>query len=264
MLGIRRCEGIRELALVPRARTDCKRNPACNTIRMNSKYLTNYNNPASFGSRMRARRMAPLVGLISRVHEQKGKVSILDVGGRETYWKALPSEFLERHEVSITILNLPCELTGENSKIFTYAVGDACDMAQYPDHSFDIVHSNSVIEHVGNWDRIKVFAKEVRRIAPHLFVQTPYFWFPIEPHFIMLMHHWLPKPWRAALWMRFNMGQRGRAKNIDEAMSQLDDEPYLLDRRMFRFLFPDCRIIRERFLLFTKSMVALREGTNGV
>jgi hypothetical protein len=28
---------------------------------------------------------------------------------------------------------------------------------------------------------------------------------------------------------------------------------------MFQFLFPDCAIIKERFLLFTKSMVAYRE-----
>jgi hypothetical protein len=42
-------------------------------------------------------------------------------------------------------------------------------------------------------------------------------------------------------------------------MHKMDDEPYLLDMRMFRYLFPDCRIIKERFCLFTKSMVALRD-----
>jgi hypothetical protein len=59
------------------------------------------------------------------------------------------------------------------------------------------------------------------------------------------------------------MGERERADNIDEAMCQLDDEPYLLDMRMFKFLFPDCQIIRERILIFTKSMVAFREGDDG-
>lgn len=229
---------------------------------MNTHKLTDYDNPTSFGSRMRARRMAPLIGLISRVHAQNGNVRILDVGGRRTYWKALSSEFLEKHDVKITILNLPCDLVGAEDHIFSYVAGDACDMAEYPDHSFDIVHSNSVIEHVGNWDRIKSFAKEVRRMAPILFVQTPYFWFPIEPHFVKLMHHWLPKPLRASMWMRHQMGYRGQASNIDEAMHKMDDEPYLLDMRMFRFLFPDCRIIRERFCLFTKSMVALKDSNS--
>lgn len=230
---------------------------------MRPNYLTDYSNPKSFGSRMRARRLAPLVKLITEVHSEKGNVRILDVGGRETYWKALPPGFLEQNEVSITILNLPCDLVGDDSETFSHAVGDACEMDQYPDRSFDIVHSNSVIEHVGDWSRIKAFAKETRRLAPRLFVQTPHFWFPIEPHFIKIAHHWLPKPLRVSMWMRFKMGERTRATNIDEAMSQFDDEPYLLDMRMFGFLFPDCRIIRERFLFLTKSMVAFREGNDG-
>lgn len=227
---------------------------------MNSDKLTNYNNPNSFGSRMRSRRLAPLLRLIAAIHSRKGKVSILDVGGREAYWKSIPDDFLVKHAVRITILNLPCDLVGEESRFFTYAVGDACDLSEYPDNSFDIVHSNSVIEHVGNWEKIKAFANETRRLAPELFVQTPYFWFPIEPHFVKLGHHWLPKPLRASMWMWCKMGQRGRAKDIDEAMTKLDDEPYLLDMRMFRFLFPDCRIIKEKFFLLTKSMVAFRES----
>ena len=225
---------------------------------MNTSTLTNYDDPKSFGARMRARRLAPLVGLILRVHAQKGHVRILDLGGRDTYWQAISADFLAKHDVQITILNLPCELVGEDSSIFLHKAGDACDLEQYPDHSFDIVHSNSVIEHVGNWDRIKAFAREVRRLAPHVFVQTPYFWFPIEPHFIKLAHHWLPKPLRSSMWLRFKMGERGRALDLDAAMHQVDDEPYLLDMRMFRYLFPDCRIIRERFCLFTKSMVAFK------
>jgi hypothetical protein len=226
---------------------------------MKSEKLTNYNNPKSLGSRMRAKRLAPLVKLISKIHEENGKVVILDVGGRETYWKALDSDFLKNHGVRITILNLPCDLVAKESEGFIYAVGDACDLSQYADNSFDIVHSNSVIEHVGNWERVKAFAKEVRRLAPNLFVQTPYFWFPIEPHFIKPVHHWLPKSLRVWMWLRFRMGERGRARNIDEAMQKLDDEPYLLDMKMFRFLFPDCTILKERFLLLTKSMVAYRE-----
>jgi hypothetical protein len=226
---------------------------------MNKEYLTNYKNPNSLGSRLRARRMEPLMKLIAKVAAKNGSVSILDVGGRETYWNVLPLDFLERNGVKITILNLPCELEGVDGEIFKYAVGDACQLNQYADNSFDIVHSNSVIEHVGNWEKVKSFAKEVRRLAPNLFVQTPYFWFPVEPHFIKLAHHWLPKPLRISMWLRFKMGERGRAKNIDEAMFLFDDEPYLLDMRMYRFLFPDCLIIRERFLLFTKSMVAFRE-----
>lgn len=227
---------------------------------MDTKVLADYNNPASFGSRMRARRLLPLLEMIRHVHTSKGSVNILDVGGRETYWKAIPQDFLSGHKVRITILNLPSDLQGTDSDIFSHAAGDACDLNEYSDNSFDIVHSNSVIEHVGDWTRIKAFAGETRRLAPMLFIQTPNFWFPIEPHFIKPLHHWLPKPWRAWLWMKLSMGQRGRASNIDEAMAKVDEEPYLLSYSMFRFLYPDCQILRERFLLHTKSMVAVRAG----
>lgn len=226
---------------------------------MKGDNLTNYENPNSFGSKMRARRLLPLLDLITKVHGKKGSVSILDVGGREAYWKSIDSAFLREHDVRITILNLPCDLVGEDSERFSYAVGDACDLAEYSDHAFDIVHSNSVIEHVGDWGKVKAFAKEVRRVAPNLFVQTPYYWFPVEPHFLKPIHHWLPKPLRVSMWMRFQMGQRSKARDIDEAMHKFDEEPYLLDKRMFEFLFPDCKILKERFMLFTKSMVAFRD-----
>ena len=221
--------------------------------------LADYDNPRSLGSRLRAKRMIPLIDLMSRVYEKKGSVNVLDVGGRHTYWMALPEGFLRDKKVTVTILNLPSDLQGDNDSIFKHVVGDACKMPEFGNNQFDIVHSNSVIEHVGNWASIKEFAGEVRRVAPNLFVQTPYFWFPIEPHFIKLAHHWLPKPLRMSMWLRFKMGQREMANSIDEAMTRLDDEPYLLDMRMFRFLFPDCCIIRERFFLLTKSMVAFRE-----
>ena len=220
--------------------------------------LTDYNDPKSLGSRFRAKRMAPLVELIKNVHAEKGSVSILDVGGRQTYWMSLEGTFLQDHNVVVTILNLPSDLQGQDDQIFKHVTGDACNMPEFSPNEFDIVHSNSVIEHVGNWDKIKEFAREVSRVAPYLFVQTPYFWFPVEPHFLKPFHHWLPRPLRVSIFLRFDMHCQARALNLNEAMKRAEDDPYLLDFRMFRFLFPDSEIIRERFLIFTKSMVAIR------
>ena len=36
----------------------------------------------------------------------------------------------------------------------------------FADNAFDIAFSNSVIEHLGTWEKQQVFAREARRVAP--------------------------------------------------------------------------------------------------
>jgi hypothetical protein len=220
--------------------------------------LTNYSNPRSLGFRFRARRIGPMVKLIEQTYALHGKVDILDVGGRKAYWNVLPADLLRRNRTHITVLNLPCDLQGEDDEIFTHATGDACDMRGYANNSFHIVHSNSVIEHVGGWQQMKHFASEVRRVAPNLYVQTPYYWFPVEPHYLTPFFHWLPKPVQVWLVRHFTLGNRGGARDLDDALTKMDDTPRMLDLQTFRFLFPDCRIQKERFALLTKSLIAVR------
>jgi hypothetical protein len=100
-------------------------------------------------------------------------------------------------------------------------------------------------------------AREVRRLAPRYFVQTPNFWFPIEPHFRAPFIHWLPEPWRVSIIMRFACGFFPRARSCDEARRILD-ELRLLDAQAMAELFPDAMIERERFAGFTKSLIAVR------
>jgi hypothetical protein len=220
--------------------------------------LTDYSNPDSLGSRLRARRIRWLVELIQSIHREKGAVRILDVGGRRAYWSVVPQSVLAECRATISVLNRPSDLQGKDDALFTHVAGNACDLPEYADNTFDLVHSNSVIEHVGNWSNIKLFARESIRLAPYHFIQTPYFWFPVEPHFVKLFHHWLPRPLRVRLWQHWNMGNRKRAASLDEAVHKMEGEPYLLDQRMFRSLFPDSTILKERYFLFVKSLVAYR------
>ncbi|NJK36721.1 MAG: class I SAM-dependent methyltransferase [Oscillatoriales cyanobacterium RM1_1_9] len=44
--------------------------------------------------------------------------------------------------------------------------GDACEVLDFSDNSFDLVFSNSVIEHVGSLERQTVFAQNVQRLSP--------------------------------------------------------------------------------------------------
>ena len=212
----------------------------------------------SLGQRFRQRRSGPLRDMIMRVHKQKGAVSILDVGGLEAYWNIFPVEFLQEHRVKIVLLNLePDILPVTQPEIFSTSVGDGCALT-FSDGSFDICHSNSVIEHVGNWRRKTAFAHEVSRVAPRYFVQTPNFWFPWEPHFEMPFFHWLPAP--VQLWLAFHksLGWTKRVTTIDAGM-EVVEYASLLTYPMMARLFPDSRIIREKFGGVTKSFIAIRE-----
>ncbi len=224
--------------------------------------MTNYENPQSLGFRMRAKRLGPLLKMIESAHAKHGEVRLLDVGGRKVYWNILPPGFLQKHNVKVTLLNLPDDLQGygTDDEIFKHVAGNACNMPEYADKSFHIAHSNSVIEHVGGWQNVKSFAREVRRVASALFVQTPYFWFPVEPHLVMPLFHWMPRPIQETLVRRLPLGHFGkREPNLDAAIARVDGIPRLLDLRAYRLLFPDCVIIKERFCLLTKSLVAIRE-----
>ena len=234
--------------------------------------VTTYRDPTSIGSRLRARRIQPLLEMIDATFEKKGQVDILDVGGTQTYWSILPATVLQKRNVSISVLNLPDSDSRDpartdpqsfdpqhlpDPKHFEFVLGDGCDLSHYGRCSFDIVHSNSVLEHVGPWSNMVKFAEEVSRLAPYYFVQTPYFWFPVEPHAWMPFLHWLPKPMRVMLLMKFNMGGWDKQDSIDGAV-RLVESARLLDKAMLRELFKDANIITERLIFLPKSLIAVR------
>jgi hypothetical protein len=212
-------------------------------------------NPNSSGNRFREKRFAWFLDLVRTVRARDGTLKILDVGGTMAYWTPrLPQ--LDGQRMRITVLNRT--VMPVTDPRFLSIAGDARDLSQFADDSFDIVHSNSVIEHVGRWSDMAAMAREIRRVAPAHFVQTPYFWFPIEPHCRTPFFHWMPESWRLRLVMSRRLGFWPRAKDVDSAMKQVQSA-VLLDRRMYRSLFPDSDVRPERFFALTKSLVAVRQ-----
>lgn len=224
-----------------------------------ARAIENYDSPASLGSTFRARRIKPLLSMIRDVFEAEGQVNILDIGGTRLYWRIISDEVFERNNVSVTLVNMAGHDTPRDEKHFKYIEGDACDLSRYGDNSFHIVHSNSIIEHVGDWSRRCKLPGEIRRLAPRYFVQTPYFWFPLEPHFMIPFFHWLPKPVRVSLVMRFTLGQCDRKDSVTAAVLAVEGAQ-LLDKKMFRELFKDASIQTERVLLFPKSLIAIKQA----
>lgn len=209
---------------------------------------------AIYKNRFRATRMKKIVSIIDEIASKKGGCHICDLGGRADYWIGLEDLWGSR-PVHITLVDLiPTEAP---DKRFTSVQGDACNMSFYSDNYFDLVHSNSVIEHVGTWQNKRSMAKEIRRLAPRYFVQTPNYWFPVEPHFRTLFLHWLPRPIQRQLVMRRDYAFHKRACSIDEADRILNDAS-LLDRQEMMDLFPDAEVDVESLFGLTKSLIAIR------
>jgi hypothetical protein len=222
------------------------------------KILSLGTSQADMKSEFRKKRFRHILALMQDIVRARGRCRILDVGGRYSYWEDFKSEIGDM-PIEVTMTNL------ENEKgrfviddpRFGFDVADARHCPQYPDLSFDLVHSNSVIEHVGGWRDMKAMANEVRRVAPAYYVQTPYFWFPMEPHYRTLFIHWLPEPWRAKILLRRKLGFYQKAATMDEAMRGVEDAT-LVDLQQFGALFPDAEILKERVFGLTKSMMAIR------
>lgn len=221
-------------------------------------------NPNSLSVKFRRKRDVRLRELIAAVAQGRPGVQILDMGGTVEYWERIGVDFLREQRAFVTILNLrPTELSdAPYPDVITTAVGNACDLPQYADGQFDLVHSNSVIEHVETWSNMKAFARETRRLGAAYYVQTPYFWCPIDPHYYrMPLFHWFPRPIRARLLNAFPIAATGkRIAGVDNAFSIVDGAR-LLDGRQFRFLFPEAEMSFERVLALPKSMVAIHKGS---
>lgn len=208
------------------------------------------NAPGSLASRNRQKRFAQFERLLG---EHSGPVRILDIGGTNAYWAARGLADDER--VEITLANHIAEpVLHPNIRAVT---ADASDLAQFDDMSFDIVFSNSTIEHLFTREAQSRMAHEVRRLAPEYYVQTPNFWFPVEPHFLFPAWQWLPTSLRVALLRKTRVGHRGPYPQRADARRSVD-EIRLLTRGQLCEMFPDATIVHERLGPLTKSFVAIR------
>lgn len=190
-----------------------------------------------------------------------GVFNILDMGGSYKYWDRVGLDFLETNNINVTCVNyLESEfhLSEHKAERIKFIVADATNLESFADNAFDLVHSNSVIEHVGRWNQMRAFAKEARRLAPAYYVQTPYFWFPIDPHFYRVpFYHWMPESLRLKLIRRIKLGWALAIPDIHEAMTAVESA-VILDATQFRSLFPDAEISFERLAFLPKSLIAIR------
>jgi len=179
---------------------------------------------------------------------------ILDIGGTPNNWELLSVR------PRVVLLNMPGAEEVFGSGAVQWVAADGRRLP-FRDAAFDVVFSNSVIEHVGDAASQQRFASEVARVGRSYWVQTPNRWFPIEQHLLTPLVHWLPKSWQRAIVRRgtvWSMLTRPTPDRRDFYIEHFLRDIRLLSAAELARLFPKARIIRERFLGMTKSLVAWR------
>lgn len=171
---------------------------------------------------------------------------IIDLGGTPQIWGAI------KVPLDLTILNLPGspQHPVDSPHRITFVEGDACSVDDFPDNRFDIAFSNSVIEHVGGQANEARFAREVRRLAPRYWVQTPAIWFPIEAHSGVPFWFFLSTATRDRIMARWQ-------KKLP-AWTEMIRGTTIVARSRMREYFPEAKFYTERAFGIPKSNVAYK------
>jgi hypothetical protein len=164
--------------------------------------------------------------------------------GTQGYWEHMG---FTGDDLQLTLLNTePIEVTLPQ---VTSVIGDARDMREFKDKEFEIVFSNAVIEHVGNFDQQRHMAEEVQRVGKRYILHTPNRYFPIEPHVLIPFFQFLPLSVKVFLathspnwgWKASHLGELSTIR--------------LMSERELRSIFPGARVYKERFWGLTKSFI---------
>ncbi len=198
------------------------------------------------------------LGLRRRRHRQlcriieslPAPVRVLDVGGSPFFWETVEA----REHCQITMLNQPDSRDHDvflraRFRNYRMVFGDAREMPEIPDKSYDLVICNSVIEHVGDWPAMTAAAREVVRVGRHGWVQVPAVEFPVEVHLVLPLLHWFNRSLqRRVVQTVFRLSTAEARRKVDGIN--------LLSRPEMRALFPDAQVRSERLLLLPKSHLA--------
>jgi SAM-dependent methyltransferase len=206
--------------------------------------------PKSLGAKFRAKRLRAFEKLFFKNFNPEKPIQILDVGGTAYFWKH--SKLPNIPGVRITLLNLHEEKSTHPH--ISSQIGDATSMGEFPDKNFDLVFSNSVIEHLYTFENQVKMADEIQRVGKKFFIQTPNKYFPIEAHYAIPFAQYLPKSLLLFLLTKTKISRMKRWEK--SAAQQYLDEIRLLNEQEMKTLFPGAKIWKEKALGMTKSLTA--------
>jgi hypothetical protein len=159
---------------------------------------------------------------------------------------------LKNNKNVTSLSNLDCKILSKkypNIKKFI-----KCDIKKNNlcDSSFDIVHSNATIEHIGSYKNQLLFIKECVRISKKfVFIQTPNRLFPIDFHTLLPLVHWLPKFIHRKFLELINLNFYSKEKNLN-LLCKKNLTRMCKDLRLKKF-----EIIEHKFFFFTSNLILI-------
>lgn len=151
---------------------------------------------AAVSLRSRRRKMQHFFELV----QPGAETTVVDVGVADAPFgegegQALTHNFFEAlypwPERITAVGNVPLDNFAQAFPQIPRVVADGRDLP-FADGEFDVAFSNAVVEHVGGRDDQERFARELCRVAKQVFVTTPNRLFPVDPHTLLPLVHWLP------------------------------------------------------------------------
>jgi hypothetical protein len=203
--------------------------------------------PESLGQRKRTQRWEWLRATFPSLDS----MSVIDLGGTSDAWERAPFQPAMVHVVN---LEPPPDDVPDWIRV------DQADVCELPKHiaaeQYDLAFSNAVIEHVGGHAQRQRFADAVHNLAPLHWIQTPYRYFPVEPHWLFPGFQFLPLTIRGEISRRWPLVHTQSTDHAEGVRAAMGVE--LLSRTEMAWYFPKSEIRYEKMLGMIKSLIAVK------
>ena len=180
--------------------------------------------------------------------------SVIDIGSTPSTDKE-QNTFLEntKDNQNVTCLsNQDCRILKKKFKNIKNVIIGNANNTLLEKNSFEIVHSNATIEHVGSFENQVSFVREMIKISKEsVFIQTPNRFYPIDFHTILPFIHWLPKKIHRKILSLIGLQYLDKEENLN-----LLNTNNLIDMmKNFKNIRYDIRYVK--FLLFKSNIILI-------
>lgn len=192
------------------------------------------------------------------VEQELKDITVLDVGVNTTEHSPVDN-FLEKNYPyldNITALSVtPVEDFSSNYPAVRFVQYDG-GIFPFADKEFDFIHSNAVIEHVGDFEHQKLFLNELIRVSNKgVFFTTPNKYFPVEMHTNVLFLHYLPKNWFDRIL--HNLNKSWASGDYMNLLSENNLEEIYKEIEISKNEKINISIIKERLLGLTYQLICM-------